>query len=331
MVAPRVFNDDYELMLAVLAMALLILGLIHREPGKLPNTFKGEETGLKVAVFSITLVSILAVGTLSLLGGENFKARNFYGTVKVRDVGKDGDRYRRLAHGAITHGGQFLDAEKKRWPTSYYGQSGGAGIGLVASRDGGSGQRVGVVGLGAGTMAAYCRAGDYYRFYEINPLMIKSAWSHFSYLSDCPGQVDVVQGDARLSLEREAPQQFDVIVLDAFSGDAVPVHLLTREAFAVYFKHLRPGGILAVHTSNLHLDLVPVVKLAATHFGKHAWWVKSAPDQSKAVAPAVWVLVSSRAAMAPADGLTPLTADAGSRPALQPWTDDYSSIYGILK
>jgi SAM-dependent methyltransferase len=331
MVAPRVFNDDYELMLAVLAMALLILGLIHREPGKLPNRLMGEETGTKVAVFSITLVSILAVGTLSLLGGENFKARNFYGTVKVRDVGKDGDRYRRLAHGAITHGGQFLDAEKKRWPTSYYGQSGGAGIGLVASRDGGSGQRVGVVGLGAGTMAAYCRAGDYYRFYEINPLMIKSAWSHFSYLSDCPGQVDVVQGDARLSLEREAPQQFDVIVLDAFSGDAVPVHLLTREAFAVYFKHLRPGGILAVHTSNLHLDLVPVVKLAATHFGKHAWWVKSAPDQSKAVAPAVWVLVSSRAAMAPADGLTPLTADAGSRPALQPWTDDYSSIYGILK
>jgi spermidine synthase len=180
-------------------------------------------------------------------------------------------------------------------------------------------------------MAAYCRAGDYYRFYEINPVMIQSARSQFTYLSDCPAQVDIVQGDARLSLEREAPQQFDVIVLDAFSGDAVPVHLLTREAFAVYFKHLRPGGILAVHTSNMHLDLVPIVQLAARHFDKHAWRIESVGDNAKGINPAIWVLVSSRPAIAPVDGLTALATDAVPRPLLQPWTDDYSSIYGILK
>ena len=335
MAAPRLFTDDDELMLAAVAMAVLILGLIYREPGKLPGRLMSEQGGLKLAVFSITFVSMLAGGTLFFLhAGDRYKARNFYGTVKVKDIGKDNDRYRHLVHGAITHGGQFLDADKKRWPTSYYGPSGGAGIGLLASRDGsssGSGQRVGIVGLGAGTMAAYCRAGDSYRFYEINPLMIQLAKSQFTYLSDCPAQVDIVQGDARLSLEREAPQQFDVIVLDAFSGDAVPVHLLTREAFAVYFKHLRPGGILAVHTSNLHLDLVPIVRLAATHFNKHAWQVKSAADKAKGINPAVWVLVSSRPSIAPADGLTALATDTAFRPALQPWTDDYSSIYGILK
>ena len=330
LIAPRLFNDDYELMFAALAMVALILGMTYREPGDLPYRFMRKNGGLKVAVFCVTLVSVLAIGQVFLFDTEDSKARNFYGTIKVKDIGQDGDRYRRLAHGAITHGGQYLAAERKRWPTTYYAQTSGAGIGLLASRNGGR-QRVGIVGLGAGTMAAYCRAGDYYRFYEINPLVIKSARSQFSYLSDCPAEVTVVQGDARLSLEREAPQQFDVIVLDAFSGDSIPVHLLTREAFAVYFKHLRVGGILAVHTSNLHLDLVPVVNLAASHFGKNAWRVKSAADAGRRVGRAEWVLLSSRPDIGRADGVTALTTDSAVRPAMPPWTDDYSSIYGILK
>lgn len=273
---------------------------------------------------------MLAIGKMFVLDAQDIKSRNFYGTIKVGDLGKDSERYRRLAHGAITHGGQYLAAEKKRWPTTYYAESSGAGIGLVSSRNGGP-QRVGIVGLGAGTMAAYCRAGDYYRFYEINPLVIKSARSEFTYLADCPAEVAIVQGDGRLSLEREKPQEFDVIVLDAFSGDSIPVHLLTREAFAVYFKHLKSGGILAVHTSNLHLDLVPVVQLAASHFGKHAWRVRSPADASRWVSRAEWVLISSRPGIVDSDGVTALTPDAMVRSTIQPWTDDYSSIYGILK
>jgi spermidine synthase len=329
-IAPRLLNDDYELMLAAVAIFFVVLSIIYREPADLPYRFMKKEGGLKVAVFCITLVSMLAIGKVSLLDTQDTKSRNFYGTIKVGDIGKDNERYRRLAHGAITHGGQYLAAEKKRWPTSYYGQASGAGIGLVASRNGGR-QRVGVVGLGTGTMAAYCRAGDYYRFYEINPLVIKSAKSEFTYLSDCPAEMAIVQGDARLSLEREQPQAFDVLILDAFSGDSIPVHLLTREAFAVYFKHLKAGGILAVHTSNLHLDLVPIVKLAAYHFGKYAWRVNSPADASKRIGRAEWVLMSSRPHHLKADGITALASDTVTPSAIEPWTDDYSSIYGILK
>ena len=329
-VAPRLFNDDYELMFAAVAIVFVVLGMIYREPGEHAYRFMRKEGGLKVAMFSITLVSMLAIGKVAVLDGQESKSRNFYGTIKVADIGKGDDRYRRLAHGAITHGGQYLAGDRKRWPTAYYGAASGAGVGVVSSRSAGP-QRVGIVGLGTGTMAAYCRAGDYYRFYEINPLVIKSARSEFSYLADCPAKVDIVQGDGRLSLEREAAQEFDVLVLDAFSGDSIPVHLLTREAFAVYFKHLRRGGILAVHTSNLHLDLVPVVKLAASHFGMHAWRVSSPADASRRLSPADWVLVSSRPERPHSERATALTVDAGLRIAIQPWTDDYSSIYGILK
>ena len=155
---------------------------------------------------------------------------------------------RTLVHGTITHGLQYMAKERRRLHTTYYGSASGVGIAIENTRH--SAQRVGMIGLGTGTIASYGRAGDYYRIYEINPLVLEVARREFTYLLDCPAKVDVVLGDARLSLEREPSQQFDVLAVDAFSGDAIPVHLLTLETFRLYFRHLRPDGILAVHVSN---------------------------------------------------------------------------------
>src|SRR5213078_3014628 len=132
----------------------------------------------------------------------------------------------------------------------------------------GAPRRVGVLGLGCGTLAAYGRTGDTFRIYEINPLVLQLASAEFSFLRDTPAKVETVLGDGRLSLEREPSQQFDVLVMDAFSGDSVPVHLITREAFEIYFRHLKPGGILAVNITNRYLNLEPVMERAANAFDK---------------------------------------------------------------
>jgi SAM-dependent methyltransferase len=257
-------------------------------------------------------------------------ARNFYGILRISDDGSGNELIRTLEHGVIRHGEQYLASERRRWPTTYYGESTGVGMAILATRNAGP-QRVGVVGLGTGTMAAYGRPGDYYRFYEINPLVAQLARSEFTYLSDSPARIDLALGDARLTLEQEAPQNFDVLVVDAFSGDAIPMHLLAREAFALYFRHLKPGGILAVHVSNRYLDLVPIVKLAADHYAKQARNVDSNEDPDKDVFAATWVLVSDQAKVFSADQLKGHADSIRVKQSIRPWTDDYSSIYPILR
>ena len=160
--------------------------------------------------------------------------------------------------------------------------------------------RVGVVGLGTGTIAAYGRLGDYYRYYEINPLVPPITRGQFFFVPDCPAKLDIAMGDARLSLEREAPENFDVLAVDAFSSDAIPVHLLTKEAMQLYFRHLRPDGVLAVHISNRYLDLQPVVEGEAQSLGKLTRTFDTDEDESVDVFCATWVLV-----FAPAAGFAP--------------------------
>jgi hypothetical protein len=329
-VAPRIFNDDYELGITAVATTIAIFMIISRE--STISLYRGlsKETWLKATVFTVTLFSTLLIGRFLFLDRPDVKMRNFYGTIKIQDAGLNTERIRELTHGVVLHGFQYLDIQKRRWPTSYYGQKSGVGLGVLASRNTGQ-QRVGVVGLGAGTIAAYCRPGDYYRFYEINPLVIRLASSKFSFLSDCSPTVEIVQGDARLSLEREEPKNFDLLVIDAFSGDSVPVHLLTREAFGVYFHHLRNGGILAVHISNANLNLIPVVKLAADYYAKDARLVRSLQDPSKGVALAEWILISDRPNIFKSKELKDVTMEIKPGTAIRPWTDDYSSIYAILK
>ena len=203
---------------------------------------------------------------------------------------------RRLIHGTINHGEQLWNAKLRDEPTSYYGPYSGIGrtMGYFQKR---GPVRVAVIGLGAGVTASYCRAGDVFRFYEINPLALSIASTWFTFLGDCKADHQVLLGDARLTLEAQPSQQYDVMAIDAFSSDAIPVHLLTREAFALYFRHLKPTGVLAVHVSNRYLDLVPVVSRNARDLGRTAVDVDDEDEDQDYFSNSDWVLVSSAAAI----------------------------------
>jgi len=190
---------------------------------------------------------------------------------------------------------------------------------------------VGVVGLGAGTLAAYGRSGDAFRFYDINPKVVELARSEFSFLADSRAQVEVALGDARLSLEREPDQNFDVLALDAFSSDAIPVHLLTVEAFGTYLRHLRRGGILAVHISNRYLDLVPVVQQAARALSLELRQVENEDDDEAGVYRSDWMLLSASPAAFEGKLLKEAAERVDAVPRVKLWTDDYSDLYRILK
>jgi hypothetical protein len=189
---------------------------------------------------------------------------------------------------------------------------------------------MGVVGLGAGTLAAYGRGGDRLHFYEINPLMQSIAQRQFTYLSDSPAHIYIALGDARITMAREPPQNFDILVVDAFSGDAIPVHLLTREAFALYWHHLKPSGVLAVHISNRYLNLAPVVELAAQRSGKAAWLVESGDRDLSLVYGASYVLVTSREGFSNEPFLKGKLQPIRVSSHLHEWTDDYSNLWDVL-
>jgi spermidine synthase len=233
-------------------------------------------------------------------------------------------------NGTISHGLQFLAPARRDQPTSYYGPKSGVGIALQALASRGS-LRVGVIGLGAGTIAAYGRAGDDYEFYEINPLVVRVAQQEFTFLRDSKARVALELGDARLTLERQPPQQFDALAVDAFSSDSIPVHLLTIEAFELYFRHLRPGGILAVHISNRYLNLDSVVAAAAQRLGKDAVLIDSPGDSTNGTFLARWVLLANRDVLPGFPEIEkakrPLTATGREKL----WTDSYSSLFAVLK
>jgi hypothetical protein len=252
--------------------------------------------------------------------------RNFYGALRVADDSTLG--VRELAHGTISHGEQYLDPAKRRQPLTYYAPATGVGL-LMAHLRQRDTFRLGVIGLGAGTMAAWGRQGDVVRFYEINARVLDIARSEFTFLADCACHPQVVLGDARLSLEREPALQFDALVVDAFSGDSIPVHLLTREAFEVYFRHLKPDGILAVHVSNAYLDLASPVAAVARYLGREAHLIVNDEDDKTRTFASDWVLVGNdEAARFPwfKDKEAKIREPASSRI----WTDDFSNLWQIL-
>jgi SAM-dependent methyltransferase/MFS family permease len=325
-VAPLLFDAYYELGIGLVALGLL--GALRFAP-------------LGPAPRYASLAALLAVAACAMYEAVDyrkdvrFSARNFYGVLRVKEYGHPGeDRYlRRLVHGAIMHGEQYQSTRWHRFITSYYTEHSGIGAAIQSKQRGGP-IRVGVIGLGAGTIAAYGRKGDTYRFYDINPEVLSVAKSEFTFLSDCPAQVDVVVGDARLSLESEPPQQFDVLAVDAFSGDAIPVHLITREALVVFLRQVKPDGIVAFHLSNRFLRLIPVVARLAKEQGVQATLVSDDPDDDDDVlrSRSDWVLVSKSAAVLAA----PDIVSAGGEPAedeeeWRTWTDDYSNLVQILK
>jgi hypothetical protein len=334
LVAPYGFRGHYELPAGIAACAALSLVVLRRIRPRDPAKRRWRNVAAALAaIYTVGLACLLAWQIRETTRDARVLVRNFYGGLKVSDSGPPGsDRaMRTLVHGTITHGRQFLAPGKRRLPTTYYGPKTGVGLALLDSGRGGGPLRVGVVGLGAGTIAAYGRRGDLYRFYEINPLVFRLAGSEFSYLRDSEAKVEIVMGDARLSLEAESPQRYDILVVDAFSGDSIPIHLLTREAFDLYFRHLKSDGVLAVHVSNKYLDVKPVVGRAAESAGKEALVVDTGDEEASGVYAATWVLLSGDRRRFAGPGLSgagePLAAAADG----ELWTDDYSNLYRILK
>lgn len=328
-VAPNLFNSDYELSAGLVLTALVVSTVLLR--GRRFSRKVWKPIGwLAAGAMTVAIFYVRAHEHATDLQGARLTARNFYGTLQVADGGIAETAYRTLTHGQIIHGRQFLSPDRQDWPTTYYGEDSGAGLALTVKGERGS-LRVGVIGLGAGTLLAYGRRGDTYRVYDINPLVIDLARSQFTFLRRTQAHTDLVLGDARLSLEREGSQQFDVLLVDAFSGDAVPIHLLTQEAFATYFRHLKPDGVLAVHVSNRFLDLAPVVKAAAMHFGKQAMLEENEQDDDRSVYSSSWVLVTGDTRFFEHETIEGTFEDIDIEPGFRVWRDDYSSVFAVLK
>ncbi len=334
LVAPYVFPAPFELPIALLATALAALWVLYRDTSS--PLCRGRMFPVWVVLVGLSggLCGVLWNAVHEWTANTRVLARNFYGGLRVRDEGEPGsiEAMRKILHGAINHGQQWLDAGRSRRPASYYCEDSGAGL-AIASAARRSGDRVGIIGLGAGTLATYGRHGDYYKFYEINPLVLDIARREFTFLKDSQARVDVVLGDARLSMEREPPQAFDVLVVDAFSGDSIPVHLLTREAFALYFRHLKPDGALAVHVSNRYIDLRPVVRMAAAELRKTAREIdtdEEDEDRSGCFG-ATWVLMAGGKEYFDQPTLAGAAIPLAESPKMRVWTDDYSNLFQLLK
>ena len=332
LLAPRIFKSFYELPLGLVLCPVLILFALSLDP-EISGWFRGWRGILPLAGAVATVYMAVYMGQQIQIQARDsrVRVRNFYGALRVRDNGSETSlvAVRTLTHGTINHGEEYLNVAKRRMPTTYYGPQTGVGVAIREKQKKGA-IRVGVVGLGTGTIAAYGRLGDYYRYYEINPLVPRITKGQFYFVPECPAKLDIAMGDARLSLEREAPGNFDVLAVDAFSSDAIPVHLLTKEAMQLYFRHLRPDGVLAVHISNRYLDLQPVVEGEAQAIGKLTRTIDNEDDDTVDVFSATWVLV-----FAAGSGFQPpeffSSADIKSKRKVRMWTDDYSNLFQILK
>ncbi|MFQ5730584.1 MAG: spermidine synthase [Planctomycetaceae bacterium] len=328
-IAPRVFSIYLELHIALLAVWVLVFFVFFRDKKweKFVARRRWASAGMLVGVFLIS--AVLRVQADSSMKDAVEVSRNFYGVLRVqeKDAGVK-DRHRlRLVYGQIVHGVQFVSPEKKDVPTTYYGYT--SGVGLLMKHLPGKDRHIGLIGLGVGTLAAYARPGDRCRFYEINKDVIRLANRHFRYLRDCKGTVTIVHGDARLALEREESQKFDVLVVDAFSGDAIPTHLLSKEAFDVYRRHLKKDGVLAFHISNLYFDLRPVVSASLDRFGWKFRVVQSDADGKHALKPAIWMVAAKRLD-GPAFAPLRKAGEAYDGKRIE-WTDTRSNLIQILR
>ncbi len=346
-IAPALFKGYWEFHIGLAAVAILFLAVLFLD--RESSLYRGSPLLAWIPLSAGAAALIVALGVHIDQSQEDslIRTRNFFGVLRVLDleIGDPLSHRFTLMHGRIEHGFQFQFPDRRFWPTSYFGPGSGVGMALryhpVRTRspiNPGS-LKIGIVGLGTGTLASYGRPGDTIRFYEINPEILRLAKNFFTYLRDCPAKVDVVLGDARISMEREKDQgklqNYDILAVDAFSSDAIPVHLLTRECYEIYRSHLKPDGILALHISSRYFDLTPVVRsLAELHSsdGMQALMISSPSNSKQGIDASDWVLLTSNREFIHASEVRkvvrPWTAEDRS-PLL--WTDDYSNLFHLMR
>jgi len=337
--APLIFSDIWEYPLGLLGCATLLLVIFARDPASL--LYRGRAPGVwLVLILMLSGASYAFYEKMTWLGKYAIaRSRNFYGVLKVNDHRpKTESPYRTLMHGRINHGTQYFSPEYEKVPVTYYGEESGVGIAVRVLREVQTqrGLQIGVVGLGTGTMAAWGRPGDTVRFYDINPEVIRLSADYFTYTANAESKVDIVLGDARLMIEREvamppekSPARLDILALDAFSSDAIPLHLLTKEAFETYWKRVRDDGIIAVHISNRYLDLYPLVCGLAKASNRHTLYIDAESDSVNEQS--TWVLVTSNEKYIANDLMQRhVSVPDKIKPPLV-FTDDYSNLYRILK
>jgi SAM-dependent methyltransferase len=324
-VAPLTLPAYFELEIGIVLVAALVTWSMWRK----------LHLGLVLIGVAVTGTSIYAAAYTVAQFREDVvvMTRNFYGTLRVKEYNPPDVQYRKrsLVHGAILHGDQYMDPPYNRSATTYYKAASGIGRILLLKEKlhPNVPRRIGVIGLGTGTIATYGNKGDVMRFYDINPEVVTIAKRDFTYLRDSDASIEISLGDARLSLEREPPQNFDVLAIDAFSSDSIPVHLITLEAVEIYEKHLKADGVIAFHVSNRFLDLKPVVLQIAEKRGLHVAWVRDTYDDGSTTSD--WVLLSrvNSQFLKPEilDASYIITPQAGWRL----WTDDFNNLVQVMK
>jgi len=361
-VAPLVFPGYWEL---YVAMAVCLAGGVAAVRPAAARGVRGwrlARTLLAVAFLGGGLAMVVVDRGPEAAGRTLERSRNFYGTLRVleKQVPFRADRpgielaLRELWNGPILHGEQFYDAARRggepgtsaplpqvavlrRLPTTYYGADSGCGIAMRYHPGGADApRRIGVVGLGTGTLAGYGQPGDTIRYFEINPDVATVAERYFTFLADARERgvkIDVVLGDGRLSLQKEPERAFDILVVDAFSGDAIPVHMLTREAFTLDLSRLRDDGVLAVHVSNRHLSLANEVRRLAAALGVPEVIVRHQPPSRRSgLLPSEWVLLSRNRAFLDGPAVKAHMNDGRGEPSGGlPWTDDFSSVLRAVR
>lgn len=359
-IAPHVFRTVFEWNLSIFAAAVIFFGFIFYalvgravavdRPGQKSNAAFAAWIGLILLLLPTSLVLLDLVAYLFAPNeGIVFEDRNFFGAISIREKNPEDPQARCLVllNGTTIHGSQFMSPDRRTQPTSYYGTTSGIGhvLNFFRANKPPGGTRIGDVGLGTGTLAAYVTKGDFLTFYEINPAVVDMATSGewFTYVSDCRARgakCDIKLGDARITLAREVETpnlpKYHVLVLDAFSSDAVPVHLLTKEAFETYLPRLAKAevdgadGALVVHVSNRHLDLPRVVRAVADEFGLHCIEVYSEGVGAQATQNATWmVLTNNSELIASLAQFDRPPKDPPKSPIL--WTDTRSSLWEIMK
>ncbi len=345
LVAPHIFHGYWEFHLGLAATAVLVAVVLFRDRTSPLRAGRPRWAWGLICLAILGLAAALHLQARGSLQNAVAVKRNFFGTLKILndEAGNPEEHRVVLMHGRIEHGYQFTAADKHYWPTSYFGPSSGAGVAICfhpRRQDPGlRNLRIGVVGLGTGTLASYGEEGDYLRFYEINPDVVDFCGRFFTYCKDTAARVDVVLGDARISMEREMrlgqPGDFDVFAVDAFSSDAVPVHLLTKECYRNYWYHLKKDGILALHVSSRYFNLNPVIRSLADldrERGVQAILIDDPGSSMQETDPTRWILITSNAGF---------LADPQVKAATSPWpaedppgvlfTDDYSNLFRLLK